>query len=31
MSNILLGVIALILVSIWQQLKEINERGRENE
>ena len=27
MSNILLAIIALLLVSIWQQLKEINERG----
>lgn len=28
MSNILLTIIALLLVSIWQQLKEINERGK---
>lgn len=28
MSNILLAIIALLLVSIWQQLKEINERGK---
>jgi hypothetical protein len=27
-SNILLAIIALLLVSIWQQLKEINERGK---
>lgn len=31
MTNILLVIIALLLVSIWQQLKEINERGGENE
>lgn len=31
MTNILLVIIALLLVSIWQQLKDINERGRENE
>lgn len=28
MSNILLAIIALLLVSIWQQLKEINERRK---
>lgn len=28
MSNILLAIIALMLVSIWQQLKEINKRGK---
>ena len=28
MSNILLVIIALLLVSIWQQLKEMNERGK---
>lgn len=27
-ANILLAIIALLLVSIWQQLKEINERGK---
>lgn len=31
MTNILLVIIALLLVSIWQQLKDINERGGENE
>lgn len=31
MSNILLTIIALLLVSIWQQLREINERGKGNE
>nr|DAU29722.1 MAG TPA: hypothetical protein [Caudoviricetes sp.] len=31
MINILLVIIALLLVSIWQQLKEINERGKGNE
>ncbi len=31
MTNFLLVVIALMLVSIWQQLREINERGKENE
>jgi len=31
MTNILLTVIALLLVSIWQQLREINERGKANE
>ena len=31
MTNILLVIIALLLVSIWQQLKEINERGKRNE
>lgn len=30
MSNILLTIIVLLLVSIWQQLKEINERGKED-
>lgn len=30
MSNILLAIIALLLVSIWQQLKEINERRKED-
>lgn len=28
MTNILLAIIALLLVSIWQQLKEINERRK---
>lgn len=28
MSNILLVIIVLLLVSIWQELKEINERGK---
>jgi len=31
MSNILLAIIVLLLVSIWQQLKEINERGKGHE
>lgn len=31
MTNFLLVVIALLLVSIWQQLREINERGKANE
>lgn len=31
MTNILLTVIALLLVSIWQQIREINERGKANE
>ena len=31
MTNFLLVVIALLLVSIWQQLREINERGKAHE
>lgn len=31
MTNILLVIIALLLVSIWQLLKDINERGGKNE
>lgn len=31
MTNILLVIIALLLVSIWQQLKDINERSGKNE
>lgn len=31
MTNVLLVIIALLLVSIWQQLKDINERGGKNE
>lgn len=31
MTNILLVIIALLLVSIWRQLKDINERGGKNE
>lgn len=29
MTNILLVIIVLLLASIWQQLKDINERGEE--